>query len=338
MNPLNLYHVFYTVAQCGNISNAAKQLYISQPAVSKAISRLEENFSSPLLNRTSKGVTLTDNGEILYKQLETAFQSIKKGEEIIKKNDLFGVGKLSIGVSTTLCKYVLLPYLQTFIHNNPNIKVSISCQSSFETIAGLENGTIDIGLVGETDRLMNHNFIPLRTIHDIFVAQKDYLINLEHRVNLLNSDLNSDLFTEKSIEKSPAKSIGKSQFNSVKKSENTLPEDNLFDKFSHSTMLLLNKNNITRQYIDKYILLNNIQFEQQIEVTTMELLIDFAKIGLGIACVIGEFVENEIKEGILTEFKMQESIPPRQIGIAYSKTLAPSIAMQKFIDLVTATI
>lgn len=337
MNPLNLYHVFYTVAQCGNISNAAKQLYISQPAVSKAISRLEENFSSPLLNRTSKGVTLTDNGEILYKQLETAFQSIKKGEEIIKKNDLFGVGKLSIGVSTTLCKYVLLPYLQTFIHNNPNIKVSISCQSSFETIAGLENGTIDIGLVGETDRLYNYHFIPLRTIHDIFVAQKDYLVNLEHRVNLLNSDLNSDLFTEKFIEKSTEKlieqSIGKSQFNSVKKSEN-----NLSDKFSHSTMLLLNKNNITRQYIDKYILLNNIQFEQQIEVTTMELLIDFAKIGLGIACVIGEFVENEIKEGLLTEFKMQESIPPRQIGIAYSKTLTPSIAMQKFINLVTNTI
>ena len=59
MNQLNLYHIFYTVAQCGNISAAAKKLYISQPAVSKSISKLEEAFPTPLLQRTSKGVILT---------------------------------------------------------------------------------------------------------------------------------------------------------------------------------------------------------------------------------------------------------------------------------------
>ena len=62
MNSLNLYHIFYTVAQCGNISAAARKLYISQPAVSKSVSRLEESFSSPLLVRSSRGVTLTENG------------------------------------------------------------------------------------------------------------------------------------------------------------------------------------------------------------------------------------------------------------------------------------
>ena len=80
MNQLNLYHIFYTVAQCGNISAAAKKLYISQPAVSKSISRLEESFASPLLIRSSRGVTLTENGQLLYKHLDTAFQAIRQGE------------------------------------------------------------------------------------------------------------------------------------------------------------------------------------------------------------------------------------------------------------------
>ncbi|MDE6673923.1 MAG: LysR family transcriptional regulator, partial [Acetatifactor sp.] len=111
MNQLNLYHIFYTVAQCGNISAAAKKLYISQPAVSKSISRLEEAFASPLLTRSSRGVTLTENGKLLYRQLETAFQAIRQGEEMISRNDLLGAGSLSIGVSATLCKYALLPYL-----------------------------------------------------------------------------------------------------------------------------------------------------------------------------------------------------------------------------------
>lgn len=69
------------MAQCGNISAAAKKLYISQPAVSKSISRLEESFASPLLIRSSRGVTLTENGQLLYKHLDTAFQAIRQGRK-----------------------------------------------------------------------------------------------------------------------------------------------------------------------------------------------------------------------------------------------------------------
>ena len=65
MTHLNLYYIFYIVAECGNISTAAKKLFISQPAVSKSISKLEEEFPGPLLLRSSKGVKLTEIGEIL---------------------------------------------------------------------------------------------------------------------------------------------------------------------------------------------------------------------------------------------------------------------------------
>lgn len=301
MNSLNLYHIFYTVAQCGNISAAAKKLFISQPAVSKSISKLEENFPTPLLQRTSKGVILTESGQILYQQLETAFQAIKQGEEQIQQNNELGVGTISIGVSTTLCKYVLLPYLKNFIAANPNIKVNISCQSTYETLTALENGTLDIGLVGESERLNNLHFHSIQTIHDVFVASPEYLEKLAERASVLYAKKNLSELTE-------------------------------YELMSTATFLLLNKNNVTRQYVDKYLSKKDILLENQIEVTTMDLLIDFAKIGLGTACVIKEFVENEFSKGELLEFVIEEPIPERKIGFAYTSKGLANPSIRKFLQ------
>ena len=145
---LNLYQIFYEVAGCRNFSVAAKKLYITQPAVSKAISRLEESLDTVLFYRSSRGVCLTPEGEVLCRHVEQALISLKAGEDQIRAFASQKVSRLSIGVSTTLCKYVLLPLLGTFITENPNIKISISCQSTSSTIAALQEGAIDIGLVG----------------------------------------------------------------------------------------------------------------------------------------------------------------------------------------------
>ena len=73
---LSSYYVFYIAAKTGNISAASKELYISQPAVSKSITKLEANLNTKLLIRSSRGVTLTREGEILYERLKEAFHSI----------------------------------------------------------------------------------------------------------------------------------------------------------------------------------------------------------------------------------------------------------------------
>lgn len=296
---LNLYHVFYTTAVCGNISSAAKELYISQPAISKTISKLENNLNTKLFFRNSRGVKLTPEGEILYHQLDSAFRSIRQGEDRIRKNLALGVGELSIGVSTTLCKYVLLPYLQTYIRENPYVKVAISCKSTYETMADLENGTLDIGFIGEPEKLAHLEFHSVQEINDIFVATKEYLTQLEKKLNITNP-----------LQKEDARTL-----------------------LSHSTLLLLDKNNITRQYIDKYLLLQDIIPEQQIEITTMDLVIEFAKIGLGAACVIGNFVEKELQEGTLVRLPVPSPIPSRKIGFAYKKQANPTVSMKKFMEL-----
>ncbi|MEF2735064.1 MAG: LysR family transcriptional regulator, partial [Blautia sp.] len=107
---LSLYKVFYTVANTGNISKAAAELYISQPAISKSIRKLEQNLEVTLFSRNSRGVHLTEEGEVLYDYVQKAFYSLQLGEMQLKKINELGIGHLRIGVSTTLCKYVLLDY------------------------------------------------------------------------------------------------------------------------------------------------------------------------------------------------------------------------------------
>ncbi len=294
---LNLYHIFYEVASCGNISGAARNLFISQPAISKAISKLESNLSTTLFLRSSRGVKLTPEGELLFKQIETAFHAIHQGETQLLKNQQLGVGQLSIGVSNTLCKYVLLPYLQTYIQENPHVKLSIYCQSSLETIAALESGKLDIGLVGESDRMGDLCFTPVEEIQDMFVTTKEYMEHLKERVQKETATTDSTQL------------------------------------LSQATLLLLDKKNITRQYVEKYLLLRDITPEQQLEVTTMDLLIEFAKIGMGVACVIRNFVEKELSDGTLIPFPMTDPIPKRKIGFAYKKQTNPTNAMTKFLAL-----
>ena len=204
INNLNYYNVFYMVAKTGSISRAANQLYISQPAVSKAISNLEESIGIALFVRNSRGVALTEEGTILYDYIERALDNIVKGEESLKKYNELGIGHIRIGVSTSLCKHILLDYLKPFIKDNPNIKVSIDCHSTKNTIRLLKNEEIDIGLICETELPKNITYSHIRSIHDIFVANSDYIDNFPYRRYTTGSCQLSDIFRLDHREPDPA--------------------------------------------------------------------------------------------------------------------------------------
>ena len=274
---LSLYHIFNTVAEAGNISHAAKELYISQPAISKAVTRLEQNLETKLFVRSSRGVTLTEAGKMLYEQTNAAFKHLKQAEDTIKKNKKLGTGNLKIGVSTTLCKYVLMPYLEKFIRLYPHIKISISCQSTYQTLNLIQNHKVDIGLVGESGRLENFAFSPIGLVEDGFVATPTYLKNLKKRH----------------------------------------PEaaDNPFEYVRNNELS-------TGQMLTGHIL----------EVSSMDLLIEFAKVGLGIACVITDFVKNELKEGSLTTVPLSVPIEKREIGFTWLKDYSSSEELDSFIN------
>ena len=295
---LNLYQIFYEVANCRNFSVAAKKLYISQPAISKSISKLEESLYTVLFHRSSRGVTLTAEGEMLYKHVENAMLSLRSGEEMLKISSAQGICHLSIGVSTTLCKYVLLPLLKDFIAGNPNIKITISCQSTFETIAALKEGAIDIGLVGIPSREISEtsavSYLPIKTIEDIFVATDAYLAPF--------------------IYKSKAEQCENETF------------------FNDASFILLDKENISRKHADTFLAEHQHVLRNIIEVNNMDLSIEFARAGLGIACVISDFVKEDLKNGTLRELKLGHKVPKRQIGFAYPVKTPMTSAMNTLIQ------
>ena len=168
---LSLYHIFYIVSRTGNISQAAKELYISQPAISRAIKKLEDNLDTILFKRSSRGVTLTPDGQLLYEKVKAAFELLSEGEDSILHNRSREIPRLRIGASTTLCKYVLMPRLKNFISANPQMRITISCQSTYQTLRLLEEDRIDIGLIGRPGKLSGYEFLPLLQIQDTFVAK-----------------------------------------------------------------------------------------------------------------------------------------------------------------------
>lgn len=297
---LNYYKIFYTVANTKNISKAADELFISQPAISKSISKLEQSVGCNLFIRNSRGVTLTEEGELLYNHIHNAFDSISIGEESLKRMHNLGIGQIRIGVSTSLCKYILMPYLQDFVKLNPHIKISIECNSTIETLQLLDEGKIDIGLICHSDNIKNLEYYSIGEIEDIFVATKTYLDNLVYRVN--------------------------------KHDENNISELSEKEILEHSNLMLLDKENITRIHIDEYFKDNDIHPNQLLEINNMDLLIDFANIGLGVACVVKQFVENDLKNNNIVEVPLSVPIRKRTIGFVYPNDKYTPNATLKFIE------
>lgn len=145
--PLELYRIFCTVIRTGNMSLAAKELFISQPAVSMAIKQLEERFGNPLLVRSSKGIRPTSEGQVLYEYLNQGLNLIRTGEK--KYLEMAGLltGEVRIGASDTLLSNYLLPFLEQYIEEYDKINIKITNRTTYETIALLKKGQVDIGFV-----------------------------------------------------------------------------------------------------------------------------------------------------------------------------------------------
>ena len=87
---------------------------------------------------------------------------------------------------------------------------------------------------------------------------------------------------------------------------------------------------MTRTHIDAYFAEHNIEIKQVLEATTMDLLIEFAKTGLGVGCVIREFVRGELADGSLIEIPLSSPVRSRTVGFAYNPAYATK-TMNNFI-------
>lgn len=284
---LELYKSFYQVAKSGSLSRAAEVLYISQPALSRAVKQLEEALGCSLFLRTSRGVQLTREGETLFHHIEQAFNFIAAGEKKLAAMQNLEGGEVRIAVSDTLCKYYLLPYLKLFNLYYPAVKIRVVCPTTPRIIQLIKEGAVDFGILNMPVADDQLAFKHLMAIQDCFVSGEKYRYL-----------------------------AGQTQY---------------VREIAGHPLLLLDKSSNTRRYIDRYFEAHDLAVTPVFELDNIDLLIRFAQNDFGIACVIRNFITEELRAGRLYEIKLVEKIPPRSISVAWLRDLPLSAAAAELI-------
>lgn len=283
-----LYKVFSAVAAAGTFSGAAKALSISQPAVSQAIIKLEEALDVRLFNRSSRGVSLTKEGELLSGYVRSAMGLIEAGEERLSQLSSLSAGELRIGASDTVSKWYLSPYIGKYHTLYPDVKISITNRTTDGTMALLRDGSLDIGFVNMPVSEMGFVFEECLPVHDIFIAGEP--------------------------------------FSHLKGKPLSLSE------LASYPLIMLEQASNSRRMVDRHFLSNGVVLQPEIELGAHDLMTDYARIGLGIACVTREFVSYTDHEGLF-EVELTQKIPRRSVAVCYRENIPLSAAAKRFISL-----
>lgn len=287
-----LYRIFYVVANNQNITKASQELMISQPAVTKSIKNLEEQLGGTLFVRTKKGVTLTPEGKELYKYIKQAIEFINNGEHQFSSLKNLEIGSIRIGVSTTLTKTFLLPYLEKFHQSYSKIDIQIFTYLTSDLVEMMRNGSIDIIILNLpfNDTKQELNIIPCKEVQDCFIVSEHYKFLAQKKIPL--AELNN-----------------------------------------YPLILQAPKSN-TRIFLDTFCLKHKVILKPNINIASYSLVVEFAKIGLGIGYATKNYIKKELANKELYELKTIPSLPKRQIGIAYSKHTIPNFSTQKLIEII----
>ncbi len=141
------YKVFCYVAKYGKISEAANRLYVSQPAVTQIMKRLEEGLGTSLVVRNRNGIELTEQGKFLYSYVASSVETLDGVEFKFGKYENLEDGTIKIKTGSNAAKLVLYDAMEEFSRDYPNVKIKISSGSPEKSIEQLHNGEIDMVIV-----------------------------------------------------------------------------------------------------------------------------------------------------------------------------------------------
>ncbi|WP_151867752.1 LysR family transcriptional regulator [Acinetobacter soli] len=147
INRIGDISAFVASVRYGSYTHAAKHLGLSRSAIGKSIVRLEEQMKVRLLNRTTRSLSLTDEGQILFDYCQQILEGLEEVDHVMASRRLEPIGTLKITAPHSLGHRYILPILDTFLKKWPGLKADISFTDRFVDI--IEEG-FDIGIrVGE---------------------------------------------------------------------------------------------------------------------------------------------------------------------------------------------
>ena len=286
---LELYRVFKEVAETGNISLAAKNLYISQSAVSQSVKQLETALQARLFVRSPRGVSLTGEGQMLYQYVRSALGLLATGEDKLSQAQQLLLGTLTIGASDTVTSFFLTPFLETFHRQHPGIRLKIVSGRSAKVLSMLRSGAVDIAFASSPSEPGLSTWSCFAT-HSVFVAGSGYDCDFDH------------VYTRQEIADFP--------------------------------LILLERKASSRVFLEQYFLQSGITLTPEIELSSRSLLVSLAKIGLGVAGVTLEFVQDALLSGDIRLLKTDFTIPSRSVDMCTLQDVSPTAAASAFMEMV----
>ena len=286
---LELYRVFKEVAEAGNISVAAKNLYISQSAVSQSVKQLETALQARLFARSPRGVSLTWEGQMLYQYVRSALGLLATGEDKLSQAQQLLLGTLTIGASDTVTSFFLTPFLETFHRQHPGIRLKIVSGRSAKVLSMLRSGAVDIAFASSPSEPGLSTWSCFAT-HSVFVAGSGYDCDFDH------------VYTRQEIADFP--------------------------------LILLERKASSRVFLEQYFLQSGITLTPEIELSSRSLLVSLAKIGLGVAGVTREFVQDALDSGEIRQLRTDFTIPARSVDMCTLREVSPTAAASAFMEMI----
>lgn len=156
-------HAFAALARRASFTLAAKDLFLTQSAVSHAIKALEDDVGCRLLDRVGRRVMLTQAGEQFLRHTEKILREMEAARAGLETLTKWGHGRLRVGASTTACQHILPTVLREFRQSYPKCVIRIEPGDHSHQLDVLRGGQIDLALVVEppTPVLAEFTFVPL---------------------------------------------------------------------------------------------------------------------------------------------------------------------------------
>ena len=184
------YKIFYYVARYGSFTKAAELLYSNQPNITRIIRILETELDCKLMQRSNRGITLTEEGERLYRRVSVAFEQIELGEEEVRQSAALQDDSIVIGVSETALHLYLMEILRAFHETYPGVRLKIYNYSTPGAAKALKEGIIDLAVVTAADQKelegVADHVVLVKSFYDVLIAGRR-LESLSQKTNELKS-------------------------------------------------------------------------------------------------------------------------------------------------------
>jgi LysR family transcriptional regulator, nitrogen assimilation regulatory protein len=164
---------FAQIVEAGSISRASTTLNVAQPALSKAVQSLELEFETPLLQRSTHGVTTTEGGQRLYEHCQILFRQLERAKLDVRKSVERPSGHVTVGMPHSIVKVLTVPLLEATSRLYPQVQVEISQDQSHFLSDRIRSGRLDFAVMAATRPTTGLTTTPLLREELFFIEKPD---------------------------------------------------------------------------------------------------------------------------------------------------------------------